>query len=124
MRTSARWCPIYIAEILFLQGKYDEMIAYVKPLLEDPGGAKRINEINRLAGEANYRTRQVCGGVALPARRAPSAPVWSASDRYILGYTYYKTGDLPEGLGPVQPGGERRRTASRSWPPTTWPIAT
>ncbi len=92
-----RVVPFYIAEILFLQGKYDELDAYVRPLLEDPQGAKRIHEINRLAGEANYRRGKF--EEALPFLEKSTQRVGvERSDRYILGYTYYRTGDCRKAL--------------------------
>ncbi len=92
-----RVVPLYIAEILFLQAKYDELDAYVRPLLEDPQGAKRIHEINRLAGEANYRRGKYAE--ALPFLEKSSQRVGvDRGDRYILGYTYYKTDDCRKAL--------------------------
>ncbi|MDQ3099745.1 MAG: tetratricopeptide repeat protein, partial [Bacteroidota bacterium] len=89
--------PYYIAEILYLQGKYDELDAYVKPLLEDPQGTKRMTEINRLAGEANYRQGKYAE--ALPFLEKSSQRVGvDRGDRYILGHTYYKTGDCRKAL--------------------------
>lgn len=89
--------PAYIAEILFLQGKYDELNAYVKPLLEDPEGTKRVSEINRLAGEANYRTGNYAAALPYLQKSAQRVGV-DRSDRYILGYTYYRTGDCQKAL--------------------------
>lgn len=89
--------PIYIAEILFEQGKYDELNAYVKPLLADPEGTKRINEINRLAGEANFRRGEYAEALPYLQKSAQRVGV-DRSDRYILGYAYYRTGDCPKAL--------------------------
>ncbi|TXI82923.1 MAG: tetratricopeptide repeat protein [Flavobacteriales bacterium] len=89
--------PIYIAEILFLQGKYDELNTYVQPLLNDPQGVKRENEINRLAGEANYRSgnyQQALPYLEKSAKRAGLA----REDRYILGYTYMMVEDRRKAL--------------------------
>jgi len=89
--------PIYIAEILFLQGKYDELNAYVEPLLNEEGGVKRATEINRLAGEANYRTGKYAEALPYLEKSAQRVGV-AREDRYILGYTYYKTGDCKKAL--------------------------
>ncbi len=89
--------PAYIAELLFLQGKYDELNAYVKPLLDDPAGTKHANEINRLAGEANFRTGNYAEALPYLEKSVQRTGV-DRSDRYILGYTYYRTGDCQKAL--------------------------
>lgn len=89
--------PFYIAEILFLQGNYEELQQYVKPLLDDPNGARRIEEINRLAGEAYYRTGKY--EEALPyLEKSAQRTGLQRGDRYVLGYTYYRTGDMKKAL--------------------------
>ena len=89
--------PIYIAEILFLQGKYDEMIAYAGPLLQDPQDTKRTTEISRLAGEANYRSGKYAEALPFLEKSVQRVGV-DRDDRYILGYTYYKSGDCKKAL--------------------------
>lgn len=90
--------PFYIAEILFLQGKYDELNAYIKPVLESPEpGTKRIPEMNRLAGEANYRRGNYAEALPYLQKSAQRVGV-DRSDRYILGYAYYRTGDCQKAL--------------------------
>ncbi|HRH38367.1 MAG TPA: CDC27 family protein, partial [Flavobacteriales bacterium] len=91
--------PFYIAEILFLQGKYEELSTYSKPILESPDpGTRRVGDINRLAGEANYRTGNY--EAALPYLQKSIQRVGvDRNDRYILAYTYYKTGDYQKALG-------------------------
>lgn len=92
-----RVVPFYIAEILFLQGNYEELQAYVKPLLEDPQGTRRIEEINRLAGEAYFRTGRYAE--ALPhLEKSVQRTGPGRGDRYILGYAYYRTGDFKKAL--------------------------
>ncbi|MBK8498561.1 MAG: tetratricopeptide repeat protein [Flavobacteriales bacterium] len=89
--------PAYIAELLFLQGKYDELNAYVKPLLADQQNTRNAGEINRLAGEANYRTGNYAEALPYLEKSVQRTGV-SRSDRYILGYAYYRTGDCQKAL--------------------------
>ena len=93
----AKLVPVYIAEILFVQGKYDELAEYVKPLMADPQGIKRQAEINRLAGEANFRRGDYAEALPYLQKSAQRVGV-DRSDRYILGYAYYKTGDHQKAL--------------------------
>lgn len=97
-----RVVPYYIAEILFLQGNYEELQQYVKPLLEDPNGAKRIEEINRLAGEAYYRTGRYAE--ALPhLEKSAQRTGLPRGDRYVLGYAYYRAGEHKKALDQFNP---------------------
>ncbi len=81
--------PYYIAQIQFLQGKYDALLEYSKPLLEDPSGTKRTGDINRLAGEAYFRTGQYKESLPYLEKSLQRAGV-ERGDRYIAGYAYYK----------------------------------
>lgn len=84
-----RVVPYYIAQIKFLQGHYDELLAYAQPLLDDPAGARNTGDINRLAGEAHYRTGQYAE--ALPyIEKSMQRSGLQRGDRYIAGYTFYK----------------------------------
>lgn len=89
--------PYYIAQIIFLQGKYDELTTYVQPLLDDPQGTKRVDAINRLAGEANYRTGNYATALPFLEKSVQRVGV-DRGDRYILGYAYYRTGDCRKAL--------------------------
>lgn len=89
--------PAYIAELLFLQGKYDELNTYVKPLLEDPQGTRHAGEINRLAGEANYRSGKYAEALPYLEKSVQRTGV-DRNDRYILAYTYYRTGNCQKAL--------------------------
>lgn len=95
--TFGKVVPIYIAEILFLQGKYDELSTYVTPLLNDPDGVKRPMEINRLAGEANYRAGNYTEALPFLEKSTQRTGV-AREDRYILAYTYLQTGDCKKAL--------------------------
>lgn len=89
--------PYYIAEILFLQGKYEELDTYVKPVLAGERKTKRLNEINRLAGEANYRQGRYAEALPYLEQSAQRVGV-DRNDRYILGYAYYRTGECQKAL--------------------------
>ncbi|MDX9750032.1 MAG: tetratricopeptide repeat protein [Flavobacteriales bacterium] len=82
----------YIAEILYLQGEYDQLDAFVGPLLDDPQGTRRIDRIHRLAGEAAYRRGRYADAVPHLEKSMQRAGV-DRTDRYMLGYALYRTGE-------------------------------
>ncbi|MBL7964068.1 MAG: tetratricopeptide repeat protein [Flavobacteriales bacterium] len=92
-----RVVPYYIAQIRFLQGDYEGLLAYVDPLLKDPEGAKRVDEISRLAGETYYRTGRYAEALPYLEKSAQRTGL-PRGDRYILGYTYYRAGDCRKAL--------------------------
>ncbi|HEY0978157.1 MAG TPA: tetratricopeptide repeat protein [Flavobacteriales bacterium] len=84
-----RIVPYYIAQIQFLQGKYDALLEYAKPLLAEPEGTKRTGDINRLAGEAYFRTGQYKEALPYLEKSLQRTGV-ERGDRYIAGYAYYR----------------------------------
>jgi TolA-binding protein len=90
--------PYYIAEILYIQGKYDELAEYADPLLDNSKGARKKAKIHRLVGESLYRRGKYAE--ALPHLEEAIQRVGVArEDRYVLGHTYFKVGDC-EKAGP------------------------
>lgn len=89
--------PYYIAQIRFLKGDYNALLEYAKPLLADPEGAKRTGDINRLAGEAYYRTGQYKEAQPYLEKSLQRASV-ERSDRYVAGYVFYQNGEYKRAL--------------------------
>ena len=93
-----RVVPFYIAEILFLQGKYDELKEVVGPLLDETRGARRIHEINRLVGEAHYRSGEYAEALPYLQKSAQRIGGVERNDRYMLGYAHYRSGGYKEAI--------------------------
>lgn len=92
-----RLVPYYIAQIQFLKGDYNALLEYTKPLLADPDGAKRTGDINRLAGEAYYRTGQYKEAQPYLEKSIQRTGV-ERGDRYIAGYVFYQNGEYKRAL--------------------------
>jgi TolA-binding protein len=89
--------PYYIAQIKFLQGDYDALIEYTKPLLAEGEAVKAKGDINRLAGEAYYRTGQYKEAQPYLEKSIQHGGL-ERGDRYIAGYVFYKNGDYKKAL--------------------------
>ncbi len=89
--------PYYIAQILFLQGKYDEVIKYAPPLL-DSANTKRAPEIARLIGESYYKKGDYKKSLPFLETYREKSKSFTRSDNYQLGYAYYKTGSCDKAL--------------------------
>lgn len=94
-----RVVPFYIAEIKFQQGQYDDVIAYVDPLLKDPQGTRRIGELNRLAGEAHFRSGRYDASLPYLEKAVQRGAGVGRPERYQLGYAFYKAGEHQKALG-------------------------
>ena len=89
--------PYYIAQVQFLQGHYDALLEYVQPLLSDPGSTKSQGDINRLAGEAYFRTGQYKEALPYLEKSLQRTGV-ERGDRYIAGYAYYKNEEYQKAI--------------------------
>lgn len=81
--------PYYIAQIYFLQGKYETVITYGPPLL-DSSITKRAPEIARVVGEAYYRTSRYKEAIPYLKKYEKSTGALSRKDNYQLGFAHYK----------------------------------
>lgn len=91
--------PFYIAQIYFLQGKYDELIAYATPLLKNNQNTRRAAEISRLIGEAHYFQQDYA--LALPFLKTyidQNRQRISREEHYKIAFTFYKTGDFTRAI--------------------------
>lgn len=87
----------YIAQLYYLQGKYDQVIAYA-PLLLDSANAKRAPEIARLIGESYYRQNKYGEAIPFLKKYEKGAGRLPRQDQYELGYAFYKVKDYDEAI--------------------------
>ena len=81
--------PYYIAQIYFLQGKYEEVIKVGPQLLNDSNHVQKAGEINRIVGESYFYLKEYANSIPYLTKQNPA----KRSGLYQLAYAYYKTGD-------------------------------
>ncbi len=84
--------PYYIAQIYFLQERYDMVLEYAPPLL-DSSNTKRAPEIARLIGESYYKTQKYKESISYLQQYAKTQAKLLPEDYYQLAYAYYKSGE-------------------------------
>ncbi|MBI3500321.1 MAG: tetratricopeptide repeat protein [Bacteroidetes bacterium] len=89
--------PYYIAQIFFLQEKYDSAIVYAKPLL-DSGNVKRVPELTKIMGESYYRTSKYNEAIPYLEKYKSLAGNLNRNEWYQLGYAYYKIEKFSEAI--------------------------
>ena len=88
--------PYYIAQIYFMQGKYEQVIEYAPNLL-DSVNAKRRDEVMRVIGESYYRLGRYKEAIPYLEDYMKSKNP-SVEDNYQLGISYYQTGDCANAI--------------------------
>jgi tetratricopeptide (TPR) repeat protein len=86
--------PFYIAQIYFLQAKYDSVIKLAPVLLNDTSKILRKSEINKLVGESFYRRQDY--EKALPYLKNYGGI--TQDDNYEIAFALYKLGRKEEAL--------------------------
>lgn len=85
-----KFVPYYIAQIYYLQGKYEEVTAYAS-LVTGKDGKINDKEMNLLIGDAFYRTGKYKQAVPYLEKYNRSSKTTRDED-YRLGFAYYKSG--------------------------------
>lgn len=94
--------PYYIVQILFVQEKYDEVLAMAPGLLEK-STEKRAPEIIRIIGESYYRTGQYDEALVWLEKYHQTKGVnVTREDNYSYGFTLYKNGNAAEAIKYLQ----------------------
>lgn len=94
--------PYYITQILYKQGRYNEVLTYAPSLLDssDTKATKRLPEISRLIGDAYYRESKYAEALPYLQRYHEEVPKKDRSreDFFQIGYSYYQSGQFAEAL--------------------------
>lgn len=85
--------PYYIAQIYYLQGKYEEVTEFA-PKINTKDGKANQKDLDLIIGDAYYRTGQYKEAVPY-LERYNRAVNPTREESYRLGYAYYKSG-MPE----------------------------
>ncbi|MBS4014346.1 MAG: tetratricopeptide repeat protein [Bacteroidetes bacterium] len=94
--------PYYIAHIYFLQGKYDLVIEYAPPLLED-ASTRRSAEISRLIGESYFYKGDYTEAIPFLERyQKESSTKPSREDHYQIGFAYYNAKDFENAISNLE----------------------
>ncbi|MBP7462849.1 MAG: tetratricopeptide repeat protein [Bacteroidales bacterium] len=90
--------PYYITQIYYMQEKYPEIIAYAPKVLKMENN-ERLAEVNRIIGEAYYRTGKYAEAIPYLENSYSTEGEKPDQDAYQLGYAYYKSGRYDKAAG-------------------------
>jgi len=80
--------PYYIAQILYGQKKYNEVIAYAPSLMESASD-KRVGEISKIVGESYFMLGQYEQAIPYLETYKSNNSAYTIRDRYQLAFAYY-----------------------------------
>lgn len=89
--------PWYISQIYYLQGKYNEVIAFAPPLL-DSSDTKKVPEIAHIIGASYYRTSKFKEAIPYLEKHRAGVGSLTREESYELGYAYYKADTLEKAI--------------------------
>jgi len=88
--------PFYIAQIYYMQQKYDSAIAIATPLLDST--SKRVLELTQIIGESYFRTSRYSQALPYLEKYKTLSSSLNRNEWYQLGYAYYKTDNSTSAL--------------------------
>jgi len=89
--------PFYIVQILYLQKDYDGILE-LAPELISSAGKERVVELYRFIGDAHYNKGNYSEALPYLEKYSAGAKASAREDKYQLGYSYYKTGEIDKAI--------------------------
>lgn len=89
--------PFYVAQIYFLQKKYEMVIEFAPGLMETVSD-KRATEMSRIIGESYFYLNRYAEALPYLEKYRDEVKNTSVADKYQLAYTYYKTEDYKSAI--------------------------
>lgn len=86
--------PYYIAQIYFVQGKYEEVIKIGPGLLNDSNHVQKSGEINRIIGESYFFMKDYSNCVLYLAKQNPA----TRNGFYEMGFAFHKMGNYQSAI--------------------------
>ncbi len=80
--------PYYISQILFQQKKYEEVIAYAPPFMENVSD-KRLGEMAKIIGESYFMMQRYGEAIPYLETYESNTSAYTVHDRYQLAFAYY-----------------------------------
>jgi len=105
--------PYYIAQILFVQKKYEEVIAYAPPFMESVS-EKRMGEVAKIIGESYFMLNRFKEAIPFLETYQTHARAYTAHDRYQLAFAYYQNAEYDNARELFEPISYRKSELAQS----------
>jgi TolA-binding protein len=95
--TFGKVVPYYIAQIYFMQKRYDELLAYA-PAILDTAKAQKAEDISKIIGVAYYNKERYAEAIPYLEKHYLNSGRRTRDDAYQLGYSLYRNGEYVKAL--------------------------
>ena len=93
--TFSQVAPYYVAQIYYLQKKFEEVIEFAPPLMETIT-PRRSAEMSKIIGESYFYLERYDEAIPYLQKYKDEVRSVSIQDKYQLAFSYYKIGDYEE----------------------------
>lgn len=93
--------PFYIAQIYYLQEKYEEVVDFAPGLLKQADQDQRT-EIVRIIGDAQFRLKRYADAIPYLEQYRRGVKRMNREEHYQLGFAYYMNQQLKEAVGELE----------------------
>lgn len=112
-KTFAHIVPFYIAQIYYIEGKYEETIAYAEPLVDTLKG-KNVSIVRRILAESYYEVRNYPKATENYEQYLQTGSGLDRDGNYRLGLCYYNAANYPKAAEYLQYATSEQDSMSQS----------
>ncbi len=96
------YTPYYLSQIYFAERRFDDIITYAEPKLNDPG-LRDVEEIHQLVGQSYFEKGDYQRALPHLEYYAERSSKLREEELYQLGYAQYKTGNCQKAIQNLKP---------------------
>ena len=89
----SRVIPLYISHIYYKQKRYDELVNYIMPIINEVEEEHKA-ELSKLVGDSYFHLQQYEKAIPYLETYFLSTKLTTREENYVLGYCYYNTGSF------------------------------
>lgn len=101
----SRVIPMYVSQIYYKQQRYNDVVNYVVPIINDVEEAHKP-ELAKITGDSYFHLRRFAESLQFLEYYHETPGLKSREDNYLLGYAYYHTGSFEKSV-PLLEGATR-----------------
>lgn len=95
--TYSRVIPLYVSHIFYKQEKYNEVVNYTAPIINDVEKAHKT-ELSKIVGDSYFHLKEFAKAIPFLETYYQSPGLKTREDNYLLGYCHYNAGNYANSI--------------------------